>query len=301
VKVDRIVIKEPPQDAIIYGRNIFILAEVIAIDLKSFEESEMKVCVSLDDAPFYCYSRKSSTIMFAGLVEGQHSLTAQLWSNGKLVEGSQSETVIFTTVSDPSLVKQTPFKPINRSENQQNNNKSGPVTVDYPPIEIRSPMALGTYHPNIPLHTHIDVSSKPLFEKYFQNGYKCFCIDGTSGFGCFPLFQEEHPFVVGLSPGTHTVLAMLSHPENGTLLSASTSGVITFYTVGPNNEGSIMTGDVNVGGLKYSIGLARGGDISVQTNIFCKEIGIENDSCTVPVLNHLKNTAIKYNLLSAQN
>lgn len=292
MQVDRIIIKEPARDDIIYGKNIFILAEVMAVDLKHFEESDARICFSLDEAPFYCYSRKSSTIMFAGLVEGQHSLTAQLWNNGKLVEGSQSETVIFTTVSDSSLINREAFKP------KQTEFNSEPVTVDYPPIEIRSPISLGTYHPNIPLHTHIDTSNKPSFQKYFQHGYKCFCIDGTSGFGCFSLFQEEHPFVVGLNPGTHTVVAMLTHPENGALLSSSTSGLITFFTVGPNNEGSLMTGDINVGGLTYSIGLARGGDITVQTEIFCKEIGIENDSCTVPVLNHLKNLAIQNNLLS---
>jgi hypothetical protein len=297
--VDKIIVKEPPQDAIIYGRNVYVLVEVITMDLKSFDESDVKICASLDDAPFYCYSRQSSSIMFAGLVEGQHSLTTQLWKEGKLVEGSQSDTVIFTTVNDSSLVNREPFKPNHRLENQQSESNSGAVTVEYPPIKIRSPIALGTYHPNIPIHTHIDASNKPSFEKHFQNAYKCFCIDGTSAFGCFSLFQKEQPFVVGLAPGMHTILALLSHPENGALLPSSTSGVITFFTVGPNNEGSIMTGDVEVGGLKYSIGLASGGDITVQTNIFCKEIGIENESCTIPVLNHLKNIATQKNLLSA--
>lgn len=277
--------------------------EVIPENDAGFPESTMndnhKLCISLDDAPFYCSPLKNLNMTFAGLLEGQHSLSAKIWKDGDLLEVSHTEDLFFTTINDLSLIDPGNDNKKKRHipAEQKSNNK--PVTVDYPYLKLASPMFLGTYYPNLPLRIELEPSNKEEFEKYFKYGYKCFCIDGASGFGCFPLYSSEHnnPLVLGLTPGMHTAEAILLHPDSGDLLPLSSSGTITFFIVGKSNQGAIMTADFEMDGLKYSIPIANGGDITTQATIFCSDNEMPGADCVLSVSNHLKNIAIQLNLL----
>lgn len=285
----------------IFGTRVFVKIEEIVENKARFLENSTnnKVCVSLDDAPFYCTS--TLNITFAGVLEGQHTLSTRIWIKGNLIEDSQTEVVVFTIINDLSLIGRLDYdddddEVLTQAEQNRSNEK---VMVEYPNVKIASPLLLGTYRPNLPLLIDIEPSNKKQFERYFRNGYKCFCIDGGSGFGCFPLFSNEdmHPLVVGLTPGLHTVEAILLDPRSGELLPLSSSGTTTFFTVGQNNEGSIMVGKLEFEGMTYSVPIENGGDISTQATIFCSDIKHLAADCVLSASNHLKNIAIQLKLL----
>jgi len=69
----------------------------------SYNASNSRVCVSLDDAPYSCWSVFGGRIRFINAVEGPHTLKAVLMRRGEIVGDTVTETMDFTTVEDPDI------------------------------------------------------------------------------------------------------------------------------------------------------------------------------------------------------
>jgi hypothetical protein len=321
-----LIIHEPPHESYIAGKHFFVGLQVVTSDPESERlvraaRDEYKVCISLDDGHYSCWST-NSTIVYANAIHGSHSLIAKLFKDGNLLDETASSLVTFTTVSDPTMnisgvEFHSQFSQPQANQNQHPDDVEETVDLDgndvsnstssddddssdsddveegvhvsFPSVELLTPSDQVSYTGSDLI---IDTSLKPQdpeqFSKYFQNSFTCFSIDMATAQSCFQLFRDAKPLMVGLDIGFHTIEASLTNPETLELLEASRSGMKTFFMAGQDNQGAIFTAEINLRGKLHQIPIVKGGSLVAQTNALCRSVGLaEQGICLDPVFRHL--------------
>ena len=328
-KNTRVVIVDPPTKSLVEGNKFVVALKIQSTNETQFRKSyidnkEGRICLSLDRSPFVCWP-PHGRMFFTQATEGEHEIVAALWRNGVLEESTTSEKVTFTTILNPTIVQeshgmvesQQESLEYNRNTVQQvrealNQTNNTTVNVIYPIVQIASPQMKVSYTgTSIPFESVLPIinDNDSMFEKYFQTAFVCINVDIATAFSCFPIFGSNQtqsnnndaivPWVVGLSKGMHTVEAMLSHPETGDLLPASSSGTVMFFMAGDQNEGAAFIGSINIRGQRYEIPIMQGGCLEAQTRSFCSHIGLSDvKACVDPVLGHLKEVAVQVGFVS---
>ena len=283
-------ITEPPQGAILGGGSFVVKIEIMASDedefLKSYNTTDGKMCVGLyTNGPYHCWPALSGRIFFTGVEateEMEFTVEAMLYRAGEL-EHSTKATSTFTVVPDPKLAKSSKDDEVSAiDQNNQNQMEEPPAQVQYPRVDVFSPLDLVTYPGHsVPLRFGLEVNEA--FSLYFANAFVCVSIDRASAFTCFAIFGDEgyaSPLVLNLPNGKHTIEAALSHPETGELLPSSMSSTSTFFTAGELLEAANVAVDVTVAGERHVVPLMEGTNIEAQTNAFCDSVGmVENKAC----------------------
>ena len=302
----KVKLLEPPNNSYIKGSTVYVKLEIIAQNQDAFHEAydqDGRICLSLDDGPFHCWPI-DSRIMFSNAVDGSHSLVAKLYRNGELKEETSSESVTFTTVTDPTDPNQNPRtyhdqgpswskddtpKPDEDAEAAPEDSEE--VQVAFPLVHLISPADRVSYTgSDVTLTTFMEPRNPDIFEKYFQHSFTCFNIDIATAHACFPLFKNRFgPLVIGLENGMHTIEASLSNPNTGDLLEESSRGTTTFFMAGKSNEGAAYTAEINIRGKLHRIPIVRGGCLAEQTKALCRSVGLEGQAvCVDPVFQHLQ-------------
>ena len=297
-----IKIVEPKNMSYIKGGNFHVAVQIQPTsDVKAFrhkylESEDGRVCVSLDNSAFHCWPINDGRIYFSQAIEGSHTIVAMLFNNGKLQGSSKSEAVNFTTVNDPNIEIGEEDENFNLKATQEIDEEIFPeeVNVTFPVLQVVSPAEKVSYTgTSIIFRSNIEPDDEKQFEKYFSKSFRCFNIDISTAYACFPIFGDKiDPFVLGLKNGMHTIDAALSHPQTGDLLDKSNQGTRIFLIAGNSNEGALFTVDINIRGESYIVPVVKGGCIARQSQAFCESLGLtKNKKCTEPVLQHLREVA----------
>jgi len=338
---NRVVITEPSTGDLLEGNKFVIGLKIQSTNETQFRETyienkEGRICLSLDQSPYVCWP-PIGRMFFTQATEGEHEIVATLWRNGLLEESTTSERISFTTIFNPKIIQEESHDKVKPQHSLESHsyrtndnmrrdnvmeNRSNPsndvVNVTYPIVHITSPLRKVSY-PGESLFFDYDLpitENQGLFKKYFQTAFVCINVDIATAFSCFPIFGLSNntttttttnqasstiPWLVGLSKGMHTIEAMLSHPETGDLLPASSSGTIMFFMAGAENEGAAFIGSINIRGKRYDIPIMRGGCLEAQTQAFCRSIAGLSDlhqACMDPVLSHLQEVAVQVGFVS---
>ena len=281
-------ITEPPQNAILGGGSFVVKIEVIASDeeafLQSYNTTDGKMCIGLNtNGPYHCWPALSGRIFFTGVEtteEMEFTLEAMLYRAGEL-DHSTKATSTFSVVQ----ILNSPSSKDEISAIDQNNHnqmEERPVQVQFPRVDVSSPLDLVTY-PGHSVSLRFGLETTDTFSHYFANAFVCININRAPAFSCFAIFGDEDfasPLVLNLPNGKHTIEAALSHPETGELLPSSRSSTSTFFTAGELLEAANVAVDVTVAGERHVVPLMEGTNLEAQTNAFCDSVGmVESKAC----------------------
>lgn len=283
-------IAEPPQGVILGGGSFVVKIEIIASDeeefLKSYNTTDGKMCIGLNtNGPYHCWPALSGRIFFTGVEtteEMEFTLEAMLYRAGEL-DHSTKATSTFSVVqilNSPSSKDEIPIGAID--QNNHNQMEERPVQVQFPRVDVSSPLDLVTY-PGHSVSLRFGLETTDTFSHYFANAFVCVNINRAPAFSCFAIFGDEDfasPLVLSLPNGKHTIEAALSHPETGELLPSSRSSTSTFFTAGELLEAANVAVDVTVAGERHVVPLMEGTNLEAQTNAFCDSVGmVESKAC----------------------
>jgi hypothetical protein len=179
------------------------------------------------------------------------------------------------------------------------------VQVTFPFVELITPSDQVSYTGSeLSMETQLSPKDPKQFSEYFRNSFICFSIDMATAQSCYQVFPRDmskeitpvitinHPLMIGLDVGFHTIEASLSHPETMELLEASRSGIQVFYMAGKDNQGAVFTAEINLRGKLHRIPIVQGGSISAQTKSICSSVVLAGQRiCTETVFRHLQMVA----------
>ena len=90
-------ISEPPDGSTVQGSGFDVGVQIMPCNTDLFNASyanpTSRICLSLDDSPFYCWPIFGGKLRFINAVEGQHTLKAVLMKRGEMVDETASEEV----------------------------------------------------------------------------------------------------------------------------------------------------------------------------------------------------------------
>ena len=280
----KITITDPRPHSHLMGGNFFVGIDVAIEDEKSFWEKYegAKMCFSLDDAPWHCWSAQYGRVHFSEAVEGRHTLVATLHHNNTLLDDFKSEIVSFTVVHDPEFESDGDTKNYTTKSNANGNETEAErVHIDVPVVQILAPLNRATYPgAEISFHTKIEPLDPELFERYFNHSFVCINMDAATAHACFPIYGQQNetlPIITAIPPGLHTIEAALMHPNTRDLIKVTSSETKTFYTSGSNNTEAAFITHVTVDDEQKEVPVVAGSDFKAQARAFCASIFLPFD------------------------
>jgi hypothetical protein len=102
-------------------------------------------------------------------------------------------------------------------------------------VLITAPLEGGNVEKNFDVIMSVDVVGldSAAFRTNYERSFVCLSLDGAPAV-CYPIFGlQKMPRFVGIGPGTHTIVAMLSDPETGYMQLDTSSGVRSFEVTEP--------------------------------------------------------------------
>ena len=280
---EKLVVVDPPQNSFIQGGNFMVNVVLQVEDEEAFMKnfSSFHVCLSLDEAPWHCWPEKNTRMYFSQVIEGSHSLRAKIFHNESFIEQYSSENISFKVVTDPN------FEPANITTEDENDlldldqSDSETVSVHVPKVQIQSPIDKITHRgTSIEFRSHLRLVDVELFQQYFNHSFICVNLDAAAGHTCFPIFgylDNMSPLIVDVSAGFHTFEASIMNPQTKDLIEVSSSGTITFFTSGSNDEAAAFSTRIIVDDEARYIPVVSGSDYEAQAASFCSSIFLAND------------------------
>jgi len=296
----RLEILEPPDKSFIAGKTFIVKLDIHvqpsteALFKKAYEH-DGHLCVSVDEGPYHCWNLDNAQILFNEVTDGNHTLNAKLYKDGKLQHETSSSEISFTMVHNPEFDDEIKFHNQNITSqddvpvvDEEYNQEEG-AQVSFPVVEVLSPKDRVSYTGNhIGIKTLLKPSDPEQFKKYFENSFTCINIDLATVHACYPIFDEYNdPLILGLNNGMHTMQASLMNPETGDLLDDSIHNNI-FFMAGNANEGAHFVADINIRGKLHKVPIVQGGSLVEQAKYLCTSVGLTGSlDCLDPVYKHL--------------
>lgn len=218
--------------------NVWTPSPIVFAD----EYAQASVCLSLDAAPYACWSIMDMEVAptFANVSAGEHTLEAIVADAGrKAILTSWSGVRRFRLVETGMLP--TPERQSARSDAAQEvaQERTTPgEAITIPRLEIHEPREMATLGSSFEATYSIRTAEPERFEKLFRHSLACFELDGAAP--CWALFAKNaSPAWTWLGDGFRVVRGYLLHPDTFKPVLETTSdlrALLTHRSVSPTGE-----------------------------------------------------------------
>ena len=216
-------ILDPPNKSTIAGSSFDLRVQIDPVNsevfMESYNNSNSRVCVSLDGSPYSCWPVFGGKIRYINAVDGPHSIHAVLMKKGVIIPESITESVQFTTVESPEIEDENEEES-SALEEEGEDGESKRVQLSMPQLILQVPPEKVTLPGSaVQLVSRVDLAGGDIevFEEHFKHQFVCYNVDATTAHACWSLLDESTvPFVtqVRASESQRTVHVTVSRSSN---------------------------------------------------------------------------------------
>ena len=230
-----LTIVDPPNGSTLKGDAFDLKVSIEPVNGEVFTESynttNSRVCVSIDDGPYSCWPVFGGRIRYINAIEGEHNLYAVLMKRGEIVPETTTPVLHFTTVENPDIEKPDDEGESESSAKEEEDEKER-VKMDMPQLNLQVPpekvtlpgssvqivskvstpallarpkvirevLACAEFLSHAPpfacllacsSYGQVEISNSDLFEEYFKFQYNCYNVDAATAHACWAIFDDN--------------------------------------------------------------------------------------------------------------